>query len=165
MRSWNFQFKLFDTAVTLKHNQGHWKWYEWIKLNEYNHHARFDVYHIYNVWENYDVKLLPQTDTQPASCLTLSITQTHILHVSKKYTPLYIYFHKIHTFLCTQRIKHKTKCQLTCQILHSLRSQSQKPRALIWMHHTERTICWYQILTVTLQYNWFDSLHSNKKNI
>ena len=27
--------KLFDTALMLKYNQGHWKWYEWVKLNVY----------------------------------------------------------------------------------------------------------------------------------
>ena len=48
----NFQLKLFDTAVTLKYNQGHWQWYEWVKLNEYYHHALLDIYHIYRVQEN-----------------------------------------------------------------------------------------------------------------
>ena len=28
------QLKLFDTAVTLKSTQGHWKWYELVSLNE-----------------------------------------------------------------------------------------------------------------------------------
>ena len=28
----HFQLKLFDNAVTLKYNQGHWKWCEWVKL-------------------------------------------------------------------------------------------------------------------------------------
>ena len=28
------QLKLFDTAVTLKGTQGHWKWYELVSLNE-----------------------------------------------------------------------------------------------------------------------------------
>ena len=35
------------TAVTLKHNQGHGKCYKWAKLSEYYHHAKFDIYHIY----------------------------------------------------------------------------------------------------------------------
>ena len=42
----NFQLKLFDTAETLKYNQGHWKWYEWEKLNKYYCHAKFDIYYI-----------------------------------------------------------------------------------------------------------------------
>ena len=46
----------------MKYNQGHWnskseKWYEWVKLGEYYHHANFDIYHIYNVWENCNVKV------------------------------------------------------------------------------------------------------------
>ena len=28
------QLKLNDTAVTLKYGQGHWKWYEQVKLKE-----------------------------------------------------------------------------------------------------------------------------------
>ena len=45
--------KLFDTAVTLKYNQDHWKWYEWVKLSEYYHRTKSDIYHIYSVQENY----------------------------------------------------------------------------------------------------------------
>ena len=52
----NFELKLFDAVVTLKFNQGHRKWYEWVKLNEYYHHAKFDSYHIYSVRENFNVK-------------------------------------------------------------------------------------------------------------
>ena len=29
-----FQLKLFDIAMTSKYGQGHWKWYEQVKLNE-----------------------------------------------------------------------------------------------------------------------------------
>ena len=43
---------MFDTAMTLKYNQGDWKWYEWDKLNEYYPHAKFDIYHVYTVQEN-----------------------------------------------------------------------------------------------------------------
>ena len=52
-----FPFKLFDTVVTLKHNQGPCKWYEWVKLNEYYHRAKFDISHIYSVQENFNVKV------------------------------------------------------------------------------------------------------------
>ena len=34
IRTQNVQLKLVDTAVTLKYGQGHWKWYEQVKLNE-----------------------------------------------------------------------------------------------------------------------------------
>ena len=64
---------MFDTAVTLKYNQGHRKWYEWVKLNKYYHHEKFDIYHVYSVWENRNIKLLPHMDNQPAG-LTLIIT-------------------------------------------------------------------------------------------
>ena len=43
--------------MTLKYNQGHWKWYESVKLNDYYHHAKFDIYHMYSVRENCNVKL------------------------------------------------------------------------------------------------------------
>ena len=47
----------YKPAVTLKYNQGHWKWYAWVKLNEYYHHAKFDIYHVYSVWENRNIKV------------------------------------------------------------------------------------------------------------
>ena len=43
--------------MTLKYNQGHWKWYEWVQLNEFYHDADFDIYHIYSVQENHNVKV------------------------------------------------------------------------------------------------------------
>ena len=49
------QLKLCDTAVTLKYGQGHRKWYEQVKLNEYYHQAKFDIQHIYDVRENRSV--------------------------------------------------------------------------------------------------------------
>ena len=53
--------------MTLKYNQGHWKWYVWVKLSEYYHHAKFDICHIYGDWENRNIKFLPHTDTGLAS--------------------------------------------------------------------------------------------------
>ena len=48
-----FQIKIFSwnfvTALTLKYGEGHWKWYEQIKLNEQYHHAKFDIYYFYGV--------------------------------------------------------------------------------------------------------------------
>ena len=32
--------------MTLKYSQGDWKWYEWVKVSEYYHHAKFDIYRI-----------------------------------------------------------------------------------------------------------------------
>ena len=84
-----FQLKLFNTSVTLKYNQGHWKWYGWVKLNEYHHHAKIDIYHIYSVRENRNVEefathghslVRPNTDyyigflknnVKPKTCLPL----------------------------------------------------------------------------------------------
>ena len=48
---------MFETAVTLKYNQGFWKWYEWIKLDEYCHHVKFDIHHIYSLHENHNLKV------------------------------------------------------------------------------------------------------------
>ena len=49
---------MFDSAVTLKLNQDHLRWYEWVfKLNEYYHYSKFDIYHIYSVRENRNIKV------------------------------------------------------------------------------------------------------------
>ena len=55
--AYHLQLKPFDTAVALKYNQGHWKLYEWAKINEYYHHKKFDDNHIYSVRENRNVKV------------------------------------------------------------------------------------------------------------
>ena len=44
-------------------------WYEWVKLNEYYHRAKFDIYHIYGVQENCTVKEFAKY-AQSASWLT-----------------------------------------------------------------------------------------------
>ena len=54
IRTQNVQLKLFDTAVTLKYGQGHWKCNEQVKLNEYYDHTKFDSYH------NFDVKVFDE---------------------------------------------------------------------------------------------------------
>ena len=59
---------MFDTAVTLKYNQGHWKWCEWVKLDEFYHHAKIDINHIYSVQKNCNIKVFAtygQLDGQP----------------------------------------------------------------------------------------------------
>ena len=61
-----FQLKPFDTAVTLKYNQGHRKWYEWLKLNKYYQYEKFDIYHFYSPRENRIVEV-PATLGHPAS--------------------------------------------------------------------------------------------------
>ena len=69
-------YKLFDTAENLKYNHGHWKWYEWVKLNKYYHHAKFEIYHSYCVWQNCNVKVFAtygNSADKPAG-LTLIIT-------------------------------------------------------------------------------------------
>ena len=47
----------------LKYNQGHWKWYEWVKLNQYYHNAVFDIYQICSVRENHNVKVFLHIQT------------------------------------------------------------------------------------------------------
>ena len=49
--AWNFLLKLSSIAVPLNYGQGHWKWFERIKLNEY-HHPKFNIYQVYGVWGN-----------------------------------------------------------------------------------------------------------------
>ena len=61
MRTQNFQLKLFDIGVTLKKGQGHWKQYEKVKLSEWYRHAKFDIYRIYGVWVNPNVKVFEKT--------------------------------------------------------------------------------------------------------
>ena len=58
----NFQLKLINTAVTLKYGHGHWKWYEQVKLNKQCHHAKFDIYYIYRVQENCNIKVFAMPD-------------------------------------------------------------------------------------------------------
>lgn len=38
---------LIQNDVTVKGGQGTWKWHKQVNLTEYNHHAKFDVDHIY----------------------------------------------------------------------------------------------------------------------
>ena len=51
LRTQNVQFS-DNTTVTLRHSQGHRKWYEQVKFNEQSHHTSFDFYHSYGVREN-----------------------------------------------------------------------------------------------------------------
>ena len=44
--------------MTLKYGKGHWKWYQQVALNESYNHAKFDIYYIYGVWKNPNVKVL-----------------------------------------------------------------------------------------------------------
>ena len=51
--------------MTLKYHPDHWKQYEWVKLKEYYHHEKLDIYHI--VSEKIEtLEFLPHMDTQPA---------------------------------------------------------------------------------------------------
>ena len=43
--------------MTFKYGQGHWKWYEQVKLNSEYHQAKFDTYNTYGVWVNPNVKI------------------------------------------------------------------------------------------------------------
>ena len=54
--------------MTWTYYQSHWKWYKWVKLNEYYHHAKSDSYHIYNVQENSNIKVFAMyRHTQPVN--------------------------------------------------------------------------------------------------
>ena len=52
---------------------------------EYNHHAKFDIYHINSVRENRNI-ILPQTDTQMAGSSKHWSLHTHIFHLCQKLT-------------------------------------------------------------------------------
>ena len=52
--------------MTLKYGQGHWKWHEQVKLNEWCHHTKFHIYCIYSVRENRNVNVFATPDNQPA---------------------------------------------------------------------------------------------------
>ena len=43
--------------MTLKYNQGHWNWYERVKLSDYYQHVQFYIYYIYGVRENLNVEV------------------------------------------------------------------------------------------------------------
>ena len=57
IRTYHFQLKQFDIAVTLKYNKDRWKWCEWVKFSDYYHHAKFDIYYVNSVQENHTVKV------------------------------------------------------------------------------------------------------------
>ena len=63
------------------------QWYEWVKLNKYYHHAKFDICHVYSVRENRTVIFFFNIRTigWPAG-LTLINTYTHIFHESQHNT-------------------------------------------------------------------------------
>ena len=64
--------------------QGHWKWNEKLYLNESYHHANFDIYHIYSVWENPNVKVFDKLRhlTEKKTLLIISLEYTSELHWS-----------------------------------------------------------------------------------
>ena len=66
IRRYNFWLKLCDTAMTLKSSQGHWKWYEWVKLNEYYHHAKFELIILVLPEKTATLKFLLHTANWPA---------------------------------------------------------------------------------------------------
>ena len=47
LRRKKIQLKLFSIVVTLKYAQGHFMWYEQVKLNEKYHYAKFDISHLW----------------------------------------------------------------------------------------------------------------------
>ena len=88
IRTENFQFKLFDTAVILEYGRGNWKWYkyqaQWLVVVV----PSCKVWHLsYLLW----LKKLESwnPDTQPASwpagLYRVVVTQTYIFHESKKF--------------------------------------------------------------------------------
>ena len=56
IRTKKFWLKLINIALTLKYCYCHWKWYEQVKLNKRYDYAKSDLYHIYGVWVNPNIK-------------------------------------------------------------------------------------------------------------
>ena len=56
--------------------------YEWVKLKEYYHHAKFDISHIFGARESRNIKAF--ATHRPRAALHWSLQKTHIFHVSKK---------------------------------------------------------------------------------
>ena len=61
-----FSVKIAWHCCDLIIQSGHWKWYEWVKLNENYHYAKLDLHCIYSVRENHNVKVFA-THRQSAS--------------------------------------------------------------------------------------------------
>ena len=69
--------KLFDTTVTWKYSHHHWKWHKQVKLSEEYHQEKSDIYYLYCVWKNCNIKVLTTPDNHSAH-------KTHIFHASQK---------------------------------------------------------------------------------
>ena len=78
-----FHLKPFDTAVTLKYDWGHWKWNEQVKLNEQYRHAKFDIDHIYGIWENPNVRVFdkPRHFSNQKHINYLTWTHSRVAHI------------------------------------------------------------------------------------
>ena len=79
------------------------KGYEWVKLGEYQHQAKFDIYHIYSVREDCNVQVFA-TYGQLASGLTLIITQ------SDRLMSLFMWVKKL--FFFPLSMTPDTECQI-----------------------------------------------------
>ena len=75
--------------MPLKHGQGHWKWYEQVKFNEYYHNAQIDISHISGVQENPNISFWQALTVWPKTW-KLSPLNTHQSH--KSYCPWFFYF-------------------------------------------------------------------------
>ena len=83
---YNFEFSFFSYAeVNLKCGQSHWKWYEQVKLCGYYHHVNFDIWHIYLVQENRNVKGFAMPNCRPAQRPSTDLRlDTYILSKSRR---------------------------------------------------------------------------------
>ena len=67
----------------MNYNQGHRKWYEWVKLQEYHHHAQAYIYHSYSVQKNHSVQV-SATNRHGLAGLTLTVTETRLFNPVKE---------------------------------------------------------------------------------
>ena len=110
-----FQFKLFDTTVTLKYGQGYWKWHELVKLNEYYHHASFDFI-TFMVSEKIPMlKFSTSPDTSPIKTMLI---------ISLEYAPV------AQIILCMFLMHVATIKCLNCSGQESIPKKKKNPRKI-----------------------------------
>ena len=66
--------------MTLKCGFDHWKWYEQAELNEWYHHAKFNIYLIHGVQENRNDKVFSTGTLSQPKIHSLSASDTHHSH-------------------------------------------------------------------------------------
>ena len=75
-----FQLNKTRTVETVEHSCDleiwpktlKWMWYEQVKLHEWYHHAKLDMYHMHSVWKDGNIQVSATPDNHPAGWPTYS---------------------------------------------------------------------------------------------